>query len=383
MLSRRALGLVPGNQVRRAISSRNGMPPKKPCHSVSGRVSLSSRNLRPVAVWKQASPPTVKADPLFLLICGVQWHRFAEPAAGWELIQAMLSEDRGARAFAAELLARTEDGRLLVRDLRRTRSGLHQLTRTTETPIQPEVVRGEAAPMNTPYGLQMVENCLTCPLRQKSWYCGLSPDLLKAFNEFSHLTTYPGGAVLFVEGQMPRGAFVLCSGKVKISTTSKEGKVLVLKVVEPGEVMGLSAMISGEAYEVTAETMGPSLVNFVEQEGLLRLMETSGELGMRSAQAVSREFQFTYREIHELVLSRSSSGKLARLLLSWVGRDAGKDSEFRIHAPATHEEMAQRIGASRETVTRLLSELRKKDLIRLDGTTLVIKNRPALEALAV
>lgn len=381
MLSREALGLVPGNQVQRAIYSRNGMPPKKPCHSVSGRIS-PPRTAYPVAIPEPAPAP-IKADPLYLFLCGVQWHRSAEPAAGWELVQSMLSEDRGSRAFAAELLARTEDGRLLVRDLRRTRSGLHQLTRITETPIQPEVVRGEAEPMNTPYGLQMVENCLTCPLRQKSWFCGLSPDLLKAFNEFSHLTTYPGGAVLFVEGQMPRGAFVLCSGKVKISTTSKEGKVLVLKVVEPGEVMGLSAMISCEAYEVTAETIGPCLVNFVEQDGLLQLMETSGELGMRSAQAVSREFQFTYREIHELVLSRSSSGKLARLLLSWVGHDASKDSEFRIHTPATHEEMAQRIGASRETVTRLLSELRKKDLIRLDGTTLVIKNRPALEALAV
>ena len=57
--------------------------------------------------------------------------------------------------------------------------------------------------------------------------------------------------------------------------------------------------------------------------------------------------------------------------------------ERRIHAPVTHEEMAQRIGASRETVPRLLSELRKKDLIRLEGTTLVTKNRPALEAPAV
>jgi CRP-like cAMP-binding protein len=49
----------------------------------------------------------------------------------------------------------------------------------------------------------------------------------------------------------------------------------------------------------------------------------------------------------------------------------------------THEEMAQRIGASRETVTRLLSNLRKKRLIRLDGPILVIHDRPALEALAV
>jgi CRP/FNR family cyclic AMP-dependent transcriptional regulator len=382
MLSREALGLVPGNQVQRAIYSHNGIPPKKACHSVTGKLLLP-RALRPVAIEKHAVVPAPRLDPLYLFFCGVQWHGLAEAAWGWELVQAMLSEDRRARALAAEFFARTEDGRFLVRDLHRTRSSLHHLTRVTESPIQPDVVRGEAESMNTPYGLQMVENCITCPLRKSSWYCGFSPDLLKAFSEFSHLTTYPGGAVLFVEGQMPRGAFVLCSGKVKLSTTSKEGKVLVLKMVEPGEVMGLSAIISGEAFEITAETIGPCLVNFVEQEGLLRLMETSGELGLRSAQAVSREFQFTYREIHELVLSRSSSGKLARLLLSWVGHNTEKDSEFRIHAPATHEEMAQRIGASRETVTRLLSELRKRDLIRLDGTTLVIKNRPGLEALAV
>jgi CRP/FNR family transcriptional regulator len=175
----------------------------------------------------------------------------------------------------------------------------------------------------------------------------------------------------------------LCSGKVKLSTTSREGKVLILKTVEPGEIIGLSAVVSGEAYEMTAETLGPCLVNFVDREGLLRLIERSGELGLRSAQAVSREFQNAYREIHELVLARSSSGKLARLLLSWVSVRDEHGREVRIQTPVTHEEMAQRIGASRETVTRLLSELRKKDLIRLEGSTLIIKNRTALEALAV
>ena len=160
--------------------------------------------------------------------------------------------------------------------------------------------------MNTPYGLQMVENCGTCKLRKQGWYCALSPDLLKSFMAFSHLTTYPGGAVLFVEGQAPRGGFVLCSGKVKLSTTSREGKVLILKIVQPGEIMGLSAAISGEPYEITAETVGPCLVNFIERDGLLRLMERNGELGLRSALAVSREFQSAYRDIHELVLAKSS-----------------------------------------------------------------------------
>jgi CRP/FNR family transcriptional regulator len=292
----------------------------------------------------------------------------------------MRSNNRGARALAAELLAETEDGRLLVRDLRRTRNGLRLLTGVAQVEVE-QPTKGNR--MIMPYGLPIVEDCMHCALRKQSWFCQLSSDLLKSFSASSHLATYPGGALLFIEGQKPRGAFVLCSGKVKLSTTSREGKVLILKIVEPGEVMGLSAVIAGEAYEITAETLEPSLVNFVDGDGLLRLMERSGELGLRSAQAVSREFQYAYREIHELVLARSSSGKLARLLLSWMTGVEKENREFRVQTPVTHEEMAQRIGASRETVTRLLSELRKKDLIRLDGATLVIKNRTALEAMAV
>jgi CRP/FNR family transcriptional regulator, cyclic AMP receptor protein len=75
-----------------------------------------------------------------------------------------------------------------------------------------------------------------------------------------------------------------------------------------------------------------------------------------------------------------------------VGREAGQTAAFmdaasangkevRVSSALTHEEMAQMIGASRETVTRLLSGLRKKQLIRLEGSTLVIRNRMALEAM--
>ncbi|HEY6185798.1 MAG TPA: helix-turn-helix domain-containing protein, partial [Terriglobales bacterium] len=119
-------------------------------------------------------------------------------------------------------------------------------------------------------------------------------------------------------------------------------------------------------------------------ENFLKLMEKNGEIGLRSAQMLSRDFQSMYRDVHDLVLARSSAGKLARLLLSWspgLPPLPGKTEE-RIRAAMTHEEMAQMIGSSRETVTRLLSDLKKKELIRLEGSTLVIRNRPALEALA-
>jgi CRP/FNR family transcriptional regulator, cyclic AMP receptor protein len=282
---------------------------------------------------------------------------------------------------AGTLLARTEHGRLPAKNLRRMAA----------SSLPPEESEDgswdkfkDGGTMNTPYGLEIIESCLTCKLRKDKWFCGLSGEALRAFSGASHLTTYPGGALLFVEGQAPRGAYVLCSGKVKLSATSRDGKVLILKVAEAGEALGLSAVITGEPYEVTAETAGPCQINFIDRESLLRLMERSGEIGLHSAQALGREFQAMHRDVHDLVLARSAAGKLARLLLSWsqdLERERGR-TELRIRSNVTHEEMAQMIGASRETVTRLLSELKKKELIRLEGSTLVIRNRPALEALA-
>jgi CRP/FNR family transcriptional regulator len=325
-----------------------------------------------------------KLDPLYLFGCAVLWLKQGDADAGWELVRGLKASE--STAWIAEtLLAQTANLELEVRDW--GRATVDPDTPIPETGLEILDVSKAAATMNTPntpYGLEIIENCVTCKLRKDKWFCGLSPGVLKLFSESSHLSTYPGGAVLFVEGQMPRGGLVLCSGKVKLSTTSRDGKVLILKMATPGEALGLSAVISGTPYELTAETVGPCQVNFIDREALMRLLDKYGELGLHSAQALSREFQSAYRDIHELVLARSSAGKLARLLLSWGGRREWESgaSEVRIRSSLTHEEIAQMIGSSRETVTRLLSELKKKELIRLEGSILVIRNRPALEALA-
>lgn len=235
--------------------------------------------------------------------------------------------------------------------------------------------------MNTPYGLEIVDNCTSCRLRREECFCNLSAPILRSFSAISHQTIYPPNATLFVEGHLPRGVFLLCSGKVKLSTSSRDGKVLILKMAGPGEMLGLGAVISGVEYELTAETAMPCQVNYVPREPLLELLQRHGEAGLRSAQALSREFQSAYRDIHDLILARSSAGKLAKLLLSWTPPSANGTKEIRVSSGLTHEEMAQMIGASRETVTRLLSDLRRRQLIRLEGSTLVIRNRMALEAM--
>jgi len=306
-----------------------------------------------------------EVDPIYLFACAISW-RTADITAGWELIRYLRDEHAPnwiARALCQEI--GFDDIMPLAWDATQSRG---------------EDDSGEPT-MNTPYGLAIIENCASCTLRKSKWFCGLSAEVLKAFSAVGHLSTYPNGAVLFVEGQLPRGAFILCSGRVKLSTTSREGKVLILKVAEPGETLGLSAVIGGNPCELTAETSGPCQVKFIDRATLLKLIERYGELGLHSAQALSHEFQSAYRDIHELVLARSSAGKLARLLLSWTsGRE--KEHEVKIRSSLTHEEMAQMIGSSRETVTRLLSDMKKKEFIRLEGSVLVIRNRPGLEALA-
>lgn len=362
-------------------SQIQALPFRQPTRRIAthGKTQLYPQ-ARPVRVrYRQADKICI--DPLYLFACALLWHKNADAGAGWELVRGMKSAEPGAR-IATTLLAETKDLQLRVRELRRTLA--NPGTQAPESAVPIREVGEVVATMNTPYGLEIIENCVSCKLRQDKWFCGLSSDVLKSFSASSHLSTYPGGAVLFVEGQMPRGGLVLCSGKVKLSTTSRDGKVLILKMAVPGEALGLSAVISGTPYELTAETAGPCQVNFIDRESLMKLLDKYGELGLHSAQALSREFQSAYRDIHELVLARSSAGKLARLLLSWSPGRAreGGISEVRIRSSLTHEEIAQMIGSSRETVTRLLSELKKKELIRLEGSTLVIRNRTALEALA-
>jgi CRP/FNR family cyclic AMP-dependent transcriptional regulator len=309
-------------------------------------------------------------DALYLFACQVEWQRRADPSSAWEIIAAARSSDENTRAHARSLLEKIQEPTYPPN----TTDEFDQTERFTS--------RKEAA-MRTPYGLDVIESCMGCKASHDNFFCRFSPNVLRSLDSASYHSVMPPGALLFVEGQSPRGVYVLCSGKVKLSTTSKEGKVLILKQAEAGEVLGLSAAISGTNYEMSAETCTPCQLNFVSRHDLTALLQNQSEVGVHAAQSLSREFQSAYRDIHDLVLARSSSGKLARLLLSCAPEGNKEAEEQRLRAAMTHEEMAQRIGSSRETVTRLLSTLKKKRLIRLEGATLVIRDRSGLEALAM
>jgi CRP/FNR family transcriptional regulator len=83
--------------------------------------------------------------------------------------------------------------------------------------------------------------------------------------------------------------------------------------------------------------------------------------------------------IRSIGLSHSVSEKLARLLLQWAADGRASQGVIRLKLALTHEEVAQLIGTSRETVTRTLGELKKRKVLELHGSTLVIRDKAALE----
>jgi CRP/FNR family transcriptional regulator, cyclic AMP receptor protein len=145
--------------------------------------------------------------------------------------------------------------------------------------------------------------------------CDLPPVIAGALEQEAVTTTYPTGAVLFAEGQVPRGIFIVRRGRVKLSICGSDGRTLILRIVEPGSPLGVAAVVSGRQYEATAETQEPSEISFLRQSDLLRLMRVHGELTLWVTQHISQDYAFTCREIRDLILSDSATEKLARLLV--------------------------------------------------------------------
>lgn len=184
---------------------------------------------------------------------------------------------------------------------------------------------------------------------------------------------------MFLEGQIPRGVFVLCQGRVKLMSTNREGKTIIMKIAQPGEILGLHAVVTGNAYELTAETLQPSQVAFIGSADFLTFIKRHGDACLHVAQQISDDCHSAYEVIRSIGLSQSVSEKLARLLLQWSVDGHRIEGEIRLKLALTHEEVAQLIGTSRETVTRILGELKRRRIVELKGATLVIRNQAALQ----
>lgn len=233
--------------------------------------------------------------------------------------------------------------------------------------------------MRTPYNLSANHDCTVCPERVNRRFCNMPKETVDRMSEITFTSFYPKGSLLFVEGENPRGVFILCSGRVKLTTSSAEGRTLILRTAEAGELLGASAVIMTKAYETSVETIEPCQVNFIRADQFMHFIETDRDAMFGVARQLSEDYYAAQREVRTFGLAQTTAEKLARLMLDWCTTGEKTDRGVRLKVLMTHEEIAQMIGTTRETVTRLLTQLRKKKILEIKGSTFLVPRVEMLE----
>ena len=189
------------------------------------------------------------------------------------------------------------------------------------------------------------------------------------------------GTVILAEGEPARGVYVLRSGRATLSISSSEGRVVMLRMVQAGDVLGLNAVLRNLPYDATVKALEPCRTDFVSRNELLDFIQQSESGAQAVLNVLSQELAELSDRVKLLLLPQTVNGRLARLLLEWSKANGAETT--RVDRVFTHEEMAQMICSSRETVTRILAALSKESVIRMTPDSILICNRLALEKIAV
>lgn len=223
------------------------------------------------------------------------------------------------------------------------------------------------------------ESCLTCKDRHADWFCNLSPQALVEFDALGMHMTVPPSGTLFFETQPARSVYILCAGHVRLTTSSKDGKTLLVRIAKPGDVLGLSAAIASTPYETTAQALDSVQVKSFQRQDFLHFIERYIEGSMQATRMLNKEYRDALSDAIRLALSSSISGRVARLFLEMTCEQ--NDPKPRFTMSMTHEDLATMLGTTRESVTRVLNELKRKEIIAIKGTTMTILRKDSLELL--
>jgi CRP/FNR family transcriptional regulator, cyclic AMP receptor protein len=226
------------------------------------------------------------------------------------------------------------------------------------------------------------ESCLLCKARKPGWFCDLPPHALAEYDAIGTHVMLPTGSTLFTEEQPSHGVSVVCVGQVKLTKSSRDGRTLLLRIAKPGDVLGLSAALSKTPYEVTAEAIEPTQIKTFRRADFLHFLQHHVEGSLHAAESINQDYRAALVDACRLALSSSIAGRVAHLLLDLASESGtAQDAQPVIHISLTHEDIGSMLGSSRESVTRILNDLKRKNIISIQGTKTTILRKNALEAL--
>lgn len=209
---------------------------------------------------------------------------------------------------------------------------------------------------------------------------GLSPDDLETITSSSVTHVYKKGEIIFREGGIPTGIFFLKSGKVKKYKTTSKGDEQIFYICNEGELIGYHAILSEENYPDSAATIVESSITFIPKEKFLQVVNSSSILSNKLLKALAHEFSVFINSITNLA-TKSVRERVALNLLILEEKFSNENSKV-TEINLSRSDLASMVGTAKETLVRLLQELKKDGLIDSDGRIITILNRKELMKVA-
>ena len=219
-------------------------------------------------------------------------------------------------------------------------------------------------------------------LRKCDVLADMSADVLQQLLPNVKVATFRPRQVIYLPGDRAQGVHFLSSGRIKISKVTRDGKELTLAYRSEGDFFGEPCLLDGGPREEMAEAMDPSLTVEVDRELLDQLLRTNGLAAYRFARALIARRKDLETRVEQLIFKDVGS-KLAELLLN-LGVEHGI-ADIRgtvVGLKITHQEMANLIGSTRETVSLTLSQFKRKGLIQTEGRKVILADPEGLRAIA-
>lgn len=189
------------------------------------------------------------------------------------------------------------------------------------------------------------------------------------------------GNLLFLEGDACYGVHILKSGRVKLSVEHSTGRAVIVDLAEPGDIISAAACFAGKAHETTAEALESCEAEYLTRGEFLRRLDEDRGFALRAIRQLSANNLAICEKLATLSGDDPVIVRLARLFAGWAPERNGHKS-LSVKSPFTHQQMAEMIGTTRETVTRSLTEMRNRGLATLRNGELSIHDHERLLLLA-
>lgn len=207
----------------------------------------------------------------------------------------------------------------------------------------------------------------------------LSDEELRNIGSLARVRNYKKSMIVFMEGEPGEALFFIISGKVKISKMTEDGREQILHILQNGDVFAEVVLIDGGPYPATAEVIEGGQIGMLMNDDIENLIRANPDIAIKLLRLMSKRLRLAQIQVRDMAL-KDTYGRLASMLLM-LAKDHGQETACgkKIDLPLSRQELANLVGTTRETVTRILGDFKKFKCIELDKQAITIVNEDKLK----